>query len=72
VARAYLAQLSAARTYPRPIATRIERGSFFPAEAYHQDFMRRNPDHPYIQINDAPKLNALKAAFPGLWRDGWR
>ena len=71
VARAYLAQLSAAKAWPRPIVTRIEHGSFYPAEAYHQNFMRRNPDHPYIRINDAPKLAALKAAFPQLWRDGW-
>ena len=71
VARAYLAQLSAARAYPRPIVTRIEHGAFYPAEAYHQNFMRRNPDHPYIRINDAPKLTALKAAFPALWRDAW-
>ncbi|MFD1612860.1 peptide-methionine (S)-S-oxide reductase MsrA [Sphingomonas tabacisoli] len=71
VARAYLAQLSAAKAYPRPIVTRIERGSFFPAEAYHQGFMRKNPNHPYIRFNDAPKLVALKAAFPSLWRDSW-
>lgn len=71
VARAYLAQLSAAKAYPRPIVTRIEHGGFYPAEAYHQNFMRRNPGHPYIRINDAPKLTALKAAFPSLWRDSW-
>lgn len=71
VARAYLAQISATKLYPRPIVTRIEHGGFFPAEAYHQNFMRRNPDHPYIRVNDAPKLVALKAAFPSLWRDSW-
>ena len=71
VARAYLAQLSAAKAWPRPIVTRIEHGGFYPAEAYHQNFMRRNPDHPYIRVNDAPKLTALKAAFPSLWRDAW-
>lgn len=71
VARAYLAQLSAAKTWPRPIVTTIERGSFYPAEAYHQNFARRNPNHPYIRINDAPKLDALKAAYPVLWQDGW-
>jgi peptide-methionine (S)-S-oxide reductase len=68
VARAYIAQLSAARAYPRPIVTRIESGRFYPAEAYHQDFMRRNPNHPYIRINDAPKVSALRANFPALWR----
>jgi peptide-methionine (S)-S-oxide reductase len=71
VARAYIAQLSAAKIWPRPIVTRIERGGFFPAEAYHQDFARRNPNHPYIRFNDAPKMAALKATFPQLWREGW-
>jgi peptide-methionine (S)-S-oxide reductase len=67
-ATAYIAQLAAAKTYPRPIVTRIESGSFYPAEAYHQDFMRRNPGHPYIQHWDVPKLAGFKAAFPALAR----
>ncbi|NNM76893.1 peptide-methionine (S)-S-oxide reductase MsrA [Sphingomonas sp. ID1715] len=71
VARAYLAQLAAAKVYPRPIVTRIERGPFFPAEAYHQNFARRNPQHGYIRTWDEPKMAALKAAFPALWQDGW-
>lgn len=68
VARAYIAQLGAAKVYPRAIVTRIESGRFYPAEAYHQDFMRKNPGHPYIRVNDAPKVAALKASFPTLWR----
>jgi peptide-methionine (S)-S-oxide reductase len=71
VARAYLAQLTAAKAYPRPIVTKIERGPFFAAEPYHQNFARRNPNHGYIRAHDAPKLVALKAAFPSLWQDGW-
>ena len=66
VVRAYMAQLEAARSYPRPIVTRIEAGKFFAAEAYHQDFMRRNPSHPYILRWDVPKVAAAKAAFPGI------
>ena len=68
IARAYIAQLEAAKIYPRPIVTRIESGRFYPAEAYHQDFMRRNPNHPYIRAHDVPKVTALKASFPALWR----
>lgn len=68
VARAYLAQLATARVYPRPIVTRIERGGFYAAEAYHQDFARRNPNHPYIRTWDEPRIASLKAAFPQLWR----
>lgn len=71
VARAYLAQLAAARSFARPIVTRIERGPFFAAEPYHQDFARRNPNHGYIRAHDVPKMIAAKAAFPGLWQDGW-
>jgi len=69
VARAYIAQLSAAHVFARPIATRIEpnRG-FFPAEGYHQDFMARNPTYPYIVVNDRPKVEALKRLFPGNWK----
>jgi peptide-methionine (S)-S-oxide reductase len=65
VARAYVAQLDAAKAYARPVATRIEPGAaFYPAEGYHQDFMVLHPGHPYIAANDAPKLEALKQLFP--------
>lgn len=68
VASAYIRQLTAARAFPRPITTKIERGSFFPAEAYHQDFARRNPRHPYIVRWDAPKVAAFRAGFASLAR----
>lgn len=67
-AQAYIAQLVAAKAFPRPIATRIEGGRFYPAEAFHQDFMRRNPRHGYILRYDVPKLAALKTLFPSLYR----
>ena len=70
VARAYIAQLSAAHVYRRPIVTRIEHGQgFFPAEAHHQNFMARNPDFPYIVINDRPKVEALERMFPAYCGD---
>jgi peptide-methionine (S)-S-oxide reductase len=67
-ATAYVAQLNASHAFARPIATSIETGAFYPAEAYHQDFERLHPDHPYIRRWDAPKLAALKANFPTYWR----
>ena len=67
-ARAYIAQLGAARSFSAPIVTRIEQGGFYPAEAYHQDFYDRNPDHPYIVNVDKPKVAAFKAAFPTISR----
>ncbi|PXA86023.1 peptide-methionine (S)-S-oxide reductase [Nostoc sp. 3335mG] len=69
VAQAYIAQLTAAHVYPRPIVTRIETAQgFFPAESYHQDFMAKNPNYPYIVINDRPKVEALKRLFPMSWK----
>jgi len=65
-ATAYIAQLGNAKAWPRPIVTRVETGSFYPAEAYHQDFFRRNPNHPYIVRYDRPKVAAFRAAFPSL------
>jgi peptide-methionine (S)-S-oxide reductase len=66
VATSYIAQLGAAKSYPRPIVTKIETGAFYPAESYHQDFMKRNPNHPYIVRWDKPKLAAFRTGFPSL------
>jgi peptide-methionine (S)-S-oxide reductase len=69
IAKAYIAQLARARVYPRPIVTRIESGhGFFAAESYHQQFMAKNPDYPYIVVNDLPKVEALKEMFPQRWK----
>jgi peptide-methionine (S)-S-oxide reductase len=68
VARAYIAQLGGARAFSRPIVTRLERGRFFEAERYHQDFMRRNPMHPYILANDVSKVAALRRLLPAYYR----
>lgn len=71
VARAYITQLNAAKSWGAPIATKIETGGFFPAEAYHQDFARRNPQHGYIRTWDAPKIAAFQRTFPQLYTPGW-
>ena len=68
VAKAYIAQLQGAHVFQQPIATRVESGRFVEAEAYHQDFMRKNPAHPYILIHDKPKLAALRQQFPAYWK----
>jgi peptide-methionine (S)-S-oxide reductase len=68
VAKAYVAQIERARSFPRAIATLIEAGRFYPAEAYHQNFFDRNPAHPYIVRWDKPKVAAFKAGFPTLAR----
>jgi peptide-methionine (S)-S-oxide reductase len=69
VAEAYIAQLTAAHSFAHPITTRVAPlHGFYPAEAYHQDFMTHHPDNPYIVWNDVPKLLALKRLFPSLYR----
>lgn len=68
IAASYIAQLGKTGAFKKPIVTRIEGGRFFPAEAYHQDFMRKNPTHPYIVAHDVPKLAAFKRAFGGAYQ----
>jgi peptide-methionine (S)-S-oxide reductase len=67
-ARAFIARLNNAHVYRAPIATRIESGGFYLAEAYHQGFARKHPWFPYIVINDRPKVAALKAKYPALYK----
>jgi peptide-methionine (S)-S-oxide reductase len=67
-ASAYIAQLNKAGYWKKPIATKIEAFSFFPAESYHQDFMAKNPAHPYINAWDKPKVANLKKLFPTRYR----
>jgi peptide-methionine (S)-S-oxide reductase len=67
-ARAFIARLSSAHAYKAPIATKIESGGFYPAEAYHQDYARRHPFYPYIVVNDRPKVAALKVRYPSLFK----
>ncbi|MBT2188503.1 peptide-methionine (S)-S-oxide reductase MsrA [Sphingobium nicotianae] len=72
VAKAYLAQLGKSGLWKDPIVTKIEPvGRFQPAEDYHQDFMRLNPNHGYIRMWDAPKLAAFQKLFPTLYKAGW-
>ena len=70
IAEAYVAQLRSAGIFRRPIVTRVDRlEAFYPAEAYHQDFMIRNPLYPYIVVHDLPKLQNFKKMFPDRYRD---
>jgi peptide-methionine (S)-S-oxide reductase len=69
VAHAYLAQLEAAHVWPRRIATRVDAlAGFYPAEAYHQDYLLLHPHQPYIALEDMPKVEALERLFPEMWR----
>jgi peptide-methionine (S)-S-oxide reductase len=64
VADAYIAQLNAAKVYSKPIVTKVGAlEGFFPAEAYHQDYLTLHPNQPYIAFNDLPKVENLKKIF---------
>jgi peptide-methionine (S)-S-oxide reductase len=69
IARSYIAQLDAGQAFHAPIVTTIEPGkTFYPAEAYHQDYLTRHPDSPYIVYNDLPKVKQLQQQFPDRYR----
>ena len=69
IAEAYIVQLNQAHVFDRAIVTKTEPGrDFYPAEDYHQDFLTRNPNYPYIVVNDLPKIEALKRLFLDLYR----
>jgi peptide-methionine (S)-S-oxide reductase len=68
-ALAYIEQLSKAKAFPAPIVTQVvPLQGFYPAEEYHQNFLARHPDYPYIVYFDLPKLRDLQARFPGVYK----
>jgi len=68
VALASIEQLTKTARFSQPIATQVvPLILFYPAEAYHQNFLARHPDKPYIVVNDLPKLDQLKQQFPALY-----
>jgi peptide-methionine (S)-S-oxide reductase len=70
IAEAYISQLEAAKVYPQKIATLVvPLKQFYPAEGYHQDYLKHHSNNPYIVINDMPKLANFKKQFPELYRE---
>ena len=70
VAQNYIAQLDRSHAFAAPIVTKIEPyKGFYPAEAYHQNYLTLHPDSAYIALNDRPKVAELKRLFPNLYRD---
>ena len=67
-AKAFIARLNGAHIFKAPIATKVESGGFFPAEAYHQGYGRKHPYYPYIVINDRPEVASLERKFPALYK----
>jgi peptide-methionine (S)-S-oxide reductase len=70
IATDYIAQLDAAKVFPKRIVTQVTPlKGFYRAEDYHQDYALKNPTNPYIKICDLPKISALKQQFPELFVD---
>ena len=69
VATSSLGQMRSSGVWDKPIVVEVETARrFYPAEDYHQDFARKNPNHPYIRRWDAPKVVALREMYPTLYR----
>jgi len=69
VAERYIDQLNRAKVFAKPIVTQVAAlDKFYPAEAYHQNYLALHPDQPYIVYNDLPKVAQLKKDFPALYK----
>ena len=65
----YIAQLDQKRAFSKPIVTKVVPFTgFYPAEAYHQNYLELHPDQPYIVFNDLPKLDQFQKDLPGLYQ----
>jgi peptide-methionine (S)-S-oxide reductase len=68
-AREYITDLERRKAFSGPIVTQLlPLTHFYPAEEYHQNFLERHPDNPYIVYNDMPKLNHLRSECPDLYK----
>ncbi len=64
VAQSYIEKLNQSKVFDKPIATQLTAlDRFYPAEEHHQDFMRLNPNYPYVVVHDLPKIERLKQQF---------
>jgi len=67
IAATAIANLNRSHVFRKPVVTKIESGGFYPAETEHQDFAEKHPYHPYIVVNDKPKVAKLKRTYPQFW-----
>jgi peptide-methionine (S)-S-oxide reductase len=70
LARSYIGELNKSGKFPGEIVTRVDPlKGFYPAEGYHQDFIAKNPNNPYVVYNDLPKLRDLKRLYPEYYQE---
>ncbi len=70
IAQSYIDQLNQANVFQQAIVTQLTPlQQFYPATAYHQDFIEHHPDHPYVVVHDLPKLEQLREQFPDLYQE---
>lgn len=68
IAQDAIAEIDSSKSLPKPVVTEVVKlEKFYDAEAYHQDYMKKNPNQPYIVAHDRPKLEALKKQFPEFY-----
>ncbi len=68
LANDFIDAINKAKVFPKPVATQVvSLEQFYDAEDYHQDYMKKNPNQPYIVYHDRPKVAALKEKFPDLY-----
>ena len=60
VARETIAELEATGVWRRIVTQVVPLDVFWPAEAYHREYYRRNPDQSYCRVVIAPKIAKLR------------
>ncbi len=69
-ADAFIKTINDAKIFTKPVATQVVKSDvYYNAEDYHQDFLKKNPEYPYIVYHDMPKLADLRKKFPEFWVD---
>lgn len=67
IALEYINYLEENRIFSSKIVTLVEKlDRFYPAEEYHQDFIKNNPGNAYVCYWDIPKIKALREKYPEL------
>ena len=64
IAEQVIADLGAAHFWDAPIVTELKPfEKFYPAEAYHQEYFKRNPNQAYCRVVISPKVAKFRKRF---------